>query len=365
MNPILMAQWMKEKRRPYLILLFIGLSIIATLIFGNVDQYTKVTIPVFSSESNREVIEDKWVDLLNTNESLEFVVMDEEEARQEVVEGKSDVALQLMEEDYKLLTSSEMPTIYIIEQHVHQVFTEEARLLAATGSQDTSNIREDVQNYMENPPLKVQTESLDGGDISNYDMGMQLLFGFTLFIAMFTIGFKVNGITTDKVNGVWNRLILSPVSKTNMYVGHLCYSFFVGFLQITIVFLIFDFLMGYDFGSLAKILTLAAVFTLSMVSVAMLITALVKTPEQFYMVFPSVIPMIPVISGVYMQPGTITNPILNFIADLFPLSHGVEAMIDVTLFHAGWNDILLPIATMLLIGVISMGIGINLVERRR
>jgi ABC-2 type transport system permease protein len=83
------------------------------------------------------------------------------------------------------------------------------------------------------------------------------------------------------------------------------------------------------------------------------------------MIYPSVIPLVPVISGVYMMPGTITNPVLIFIGDLFPLSHAVEAMMDVALFQAGWNDLLLPIAFMLLIGVVSMGIGINLVERRR
>src|SRR5690606_17800892 len=105
-----------------------------------------------------------------------------------------DVALRLTENDYRLVTVSEMPMIYMVEQHVQQVFTEEAQLVAAAGSKDTAEIRKDVEDYLENAPMKVQTQSLDGGVLEDYDMGMQLLFGFTLFIAMFTIGFKVNGI---------------------------------------------------------------------------------------------------------------------------------------------------------------------------
>ncbi|WP_026909155.1 ABC transporter permease [Paucisalibacillus globulus] len=365
MNPVFMAQWMKDKRKPYLVLLFIGLSIIATLIFGNVDSMGRTTVPVFSSETGDVKVEEKWVQLLNNHDSFEFVVMDEEKAREQVKEGKSDVALRVMENDYRLVTASEMPIVHLIEQHVLQVFTEEAHLAAVAGDIDTIDLRNEVEEYMDSPPIKVQTQSLNGGDISNYDMGMQLLFAFTLFVAMFTIGFKVNGITADKVSGVWNRLILSPVSKTKMYVGHLLYSFCVGFIQISLVFLIFNYIIGYDLGNLAMILTIAAFFALSMVSVAMLITGVVKTPEQFYMVYPSIIPIIPVVSGVYMLPGTITSPILQFIGDIFPLSHGVEAMIDVALFNAGWNDILLPIAFMMLIGVLAMGIGINMVERRK
>ncbi|RKQ34573.1 ABC transporter permease [Oceanobacillus halophilus] len=365
MYPVFMAQWMKDKRKPYIILLFIGLSIIATLIFGDIDRIEQTTAMVYSTEPNAEAVEEKWLEGLNGHETIDFIISDKEEAHEQVAEGAIDVAIHLMENDYRLITSSDMPNIQIVEQYVHKVFTEEAQLEAAAGDGNTEKLRSELDSYLENPPIQVQTESIDGGEIPNYDMGMQLLFGFTLFIAMFTIGFKVNGISGDKVSGIWNRLILSPVSKTNMYIGHLLYSFCVGFLQMLIVFLIFHYVMGYDLGNLSMILVITAVFTLSMVSVAMLITGIVKTPEQFNMVYPSLIPMIPVISGVYMLPGTISNPVLQFIGDMFPLSHGVEAMTDVALFDAGWNDIALPIALMLLIGVFSMGIGINMVERRK
>ena len=365
MIPVFIAQWWKDKRKPFLILSFIGLSILATIIFGDVERIAKTTVAIYSADPGAKEIEEYWADRLNESSDIEFIISDEETAREEVIAGKSDAAIVVTENDYRLIATSDMPMIQLIEQEVQRVFTEEAQLVGAASSEDVEQLRKQVQKYMENPPIGVQTKSLEGGNIANYDMGTQLLFGFTLLMAMFTIGFKVNGITNDKVSGIWDRLILSPVSKTGMYAGHLLYSFCIGFLQILAVLLIYQFLMGYDLGNFAMIVTIAAVFTLSMVSLAMLITGIVKTPEQFYMIYPSLIPMIPVISGVYMLPGTITNPILNFIGDLFPLSHAVEAMVDVALFQASWNDILLPIAFMLLIGVISMGIGINIVERRR
>ncbi|PWW32290.1 ABC-2 type transport system permease protein [Cytobacillus oceanisediminis] len=365
MYPVFYAQFLKDKRKPLLVLLFIGLSILATLIFGNSAWDSKTAVAIFASGPYAEEIEQKWVQLLNKDTDTEYVISEEKTAREQVREGKRDVAILVMKHDYRLITASDMPNIHLVEQEVHKVFTEEAKLQAIAGSANTADLREEVDRYMKKPPLSVQTENIKGRELTNHNMGTQLLFGFTLFIAMFTIGFKVNGINADKVSGVWNRLNLSPVSKTNMYTGHLLYSFFIGFFQMAVVFLIFKYVMDYEIGPLPIILTIAAVFTLSSVSLAMLVAGFTKAPEKFNMVYPSVTPIIPIISGVYVPPGVMDNPVFTFIADLFPLGYALEAMMDAALFGAGWSDILLPVSFMLLIAVIYMGIGINLGERGR
>jgi|SRR5690625_2563046 len=160
-------------------------------------------------------------------------------------------------------------------------------------------------------------------------------------------------------------MILSPVSKTGMYAGHLIYSFFIGFMQIFIVLMIFHYLLDYDMGhDFGMILTVVAVFTFSTVSLAMILTGFIKTPEQFNTIYPSVIPIIPLISGAYMPPGLISNPVLLFIADLFPLAHAMDALMDIALFDAGWSEITLQLVLMLLIGVVCMAAGVHLMERR-
>lgn len=365
MFPVFKTQLRKDIRKPLIIILFIVVSIVATLLFGGSSLQSETTVAIFSSGSDAEEIETKWEEVLSDIESVNFVRTDEDKAREDVEEGRRDVAIHVMENDYRLVTASNMPQVQLIEQQVHEVFTKEAQLAAASGNQNTKELRNELNSYMENPPLQVQTQSLQDEELPNHDMGTQLLFAFTLFAAMFTIGFKVNGIMADKVSGIWDRMILSSISKTGMYAGHLIYSFCIGFFQMVIVLMIFEYMIGYELGDINKILLIAAVYTLSMVSMAMLFTGILRTPEQFNMIFTSVIPMIPVISGAYMLPGTISNPILLFIADLFPLSHGVEALLDVALYDASWSDIALPISLMLIIGVLSMGIGVNMVERRK
>ncbi|GAB2554536.1 ABC transporter permease [Gracilibacillus alcaliphilus] len=365
MFAVFKTQIRKELRSPWaLILLLVG-SIVLTLIFANIDQDTSTTVPIFSTEEKKEEVLNKWEPLLNKNSNFNFVVEEDTAARKLVEEGEHTAVLQLFEHDYRLITNSSMPAVQMLEDYVHMLFTTEAQLQAAAGNNNVAALRAEVESYLQEAPLQIQTEALDGGEVPDYNMGLQLLFGFTLFMAMFTIGFQVNAVSADRANGVWDRMILSPISKTAMYTGHLCYSFFIGFLQVGLVFLIFRYILHYDLGGhLGMILFVAAIFSLSMVSVAMLFTGFIKTPEQFQVIYSSVIPIIPVISGVYMPPGTLSNPILLFIADLFPLQHAMNSLMDIALYGAGWDDIALQIAFMLLIGVICMGVGINLIERR-
>lgn len=365
MLPVFKAQLKKDLRSPWNIILMIIGSVLLTFIFADTNQHTEMNVPIFSSESNQVVVEEKWKALLNENQDYRFVITDEEEARIDVEDGNSEAAIQLSERDYRIIAASDSRAVQLLEAYVHTVFTQEAQLHAASETEDAGVVRTQVDAYLDDAPFQMQIESIEGGEVPEYNMLLQLLFGFTLFMAMFTIGFKVNGVTSDKVSGVWDRMILSPVSKTGMYAGHLFYSFLIGFIQILIVLVIFNYVLNYDLGyHFGLILTVSAVFSLSMVSVSMLITGFVKTPEQFNMVYPSIIPIIPIISGVYMPPGLLSNPVLLFIADLFPLVHAMEALMDIALFDAGWNEIALPLVLMLLIGVVCMGVGINLVERR-
>lgn len=147
--------------------------------------------------------------------------------------------------------------------------------------------------------MEMNVASIAGDELSSYDMGTQLMFAFTLLVVMFMIGFRVNNVLKDKVYGLWDRMILSPVSKTGMYTGYMTYAFFIGFLQTLIIILIFKYVLNYNTGDrLDLLIVVIAFFTFSMVSVATLLTGLVRKPEQFYAIYPSVIPIIALISGV-------------------------------------------------------------------
>ncbi|WP_100011595.1 ABC transporter permease [Lentibacillus sediminis] len=365
MKAVLWAQFAKDKRNPVVILLYIAGCILAALLFAGGVQSPSV-IAIFSEEENASEIEKKWEALLNTDDSLQFVIVDPEEARENVRKGNAEVAVELMQMDYRLIAASEeLPSVSYVQQHVGIVFQQEAQINAVESS-GGSNVRQEIENYLEDAPFQLEARGLDSEAVPQYNMSTQLLYAFTFLISMFLLGFKVNNVTNDKVSGVWNRMILSPVSKTGMYSGYIFYSFLITMFQLVSVLIVFKYVMNYEIGdNLWLIILISAFFTFSMISIAMLITGFVKSPEQFYAIYPSVIPLVPLISGAYMMPGTITNSALVFIADLFPMAHAMEAIMSVVFYDAGLQDVMMSLMVMLLIGVVAMGIGINLMERRR
>mgnify|MGYP000393853125 CR=1 FL=1 len=364
MLAVVRAQFQKDRRNPILVLLFIAGSILATLIFaGGVNA--PVTIVVFSEEENAAAVEEKWLALLNQDTSLQFVSADPEQAKADVKHGKADIAVRLLETDYRMVKTIDLPTTGYVEQHVATVFQREVQISALVQAEGKEEIRADIAEYMATPPFQLERQGLDTIEPLRFNMSTQLLFAFTFFVAMFIIGFKVNNVTNDKTSGVWNRMILSPISKTNMYSGYIVYTFFLAMFQIIVVLLLFKYVMRYELGDqFGLLIVIAACFAFGMISVAMLVTGFVRTPEQFYSIYPSLIPLIPLVSGAYMMPGTIKNPVLLFIADLFPLAHAMDAISQVIFQQAGFRDIVQPSLIMLIIGVVAMGIGINLIERR-
>ncbi|GIN10332.1 hypothetical protein J26TS2_01990 [Shouchella clausii] len=362
MKPVLWAQFMKDKRNPLLLLLLMAGSILATLLFtGGVHSPT--TVAIFSEEENASSIEKKWEQLLNGDDAFQFIIVDPEQAREDIRAGQLDVAVKLMEADYKLIAAGELPSVAIVQQHVDKVFQREA-YGRAISAQDGSS-REEFERYLKDAPFQVEVQGIDREETIEYNMTTQLLFAFTFLVSMFIAGFKVNNVMYDKISGVWNRMILSPISKTSMYSSYLLYSFLITMFQICVVLIVFKYGLNYEVGDqLWLVVLIAAFFTFSMISVAMLITGFVKTPEQFLAIYPSLIPIMPLISGAYMMPGTITNPVLLFIADLFPLTHAMDAIMAVIFYNAGLQDVGMSLLVMVLIGIIAMGLGINLMERR-
>ncbi|ALS28651.1 ABC-2 type transporter [Paenibacillus sp. 32O-W] len=112
------------------------------------------------------------------------------------------------------------------------------------------------------------------------------------------------------------------------------------------------------------LLVVAVIYTIALVAVGMLLTGLTRTPEQFGIVLQIAAAAMPLLGGAYWPPGTVTNPIILAVSEFVPLTHAMEAMKGIALLHYGPAELAAPLAKLLLIAVLCMGVGINMVERR-
>jgi len=367
MIAVFLAQWRHDRRSPALILVFIAISIAATLLFSSNMNGTP-EYAVFPDKGIGHEEAEQRVQRMNDSDSFSFKLKSEEKAIRDVREGRTHLAVRLMAEgEYRIVTAGEGLNQSMVSEHLNRIVSEDGRLAHAAGlTGQEGDAYHTFETFMASPPLHTNVVRPDGRTLVGNDMSIQLLFGFTLFLAMFTIGFKINSVMEEKAFGIWKRVILSPVTKTGMYMGHLCYSLIIGLIHSVTVLLFFDLVLGYDLGNqYGLMLVIIMLYSAAIVSLSMLLAGVVRTPEQFQMLLPVVLPIMPLMAGIYFPPGLMTNKLLLLAGELLPITHAVHALKQVALYDAGWAEILMPVAKLALIGVICMGIGINLVERRK
>jgi len=360
------SQLTKERRYPLLTLSFIGLSVLAVVIFG-LGADGRMKVGVFASEGVEAAEVSSWLAQLNENSPFDFETRDEGIIRREVAEGRATAAVMLLPGGYRIVAAVDDYNVDLIENHVRGVFERELALQAAAErAGDPAAFDRRVRELLAGPAFTLETRTPGGGEFVPYDMRLHLMFGFSMFLVLFTIGFKILAINLEKTSGIWNRMILSPTRKTGMYMGHLTYAAGVGFFQMLVVYVIFLFVFDFPIGGrFGELLLVNALYVAAAVAIAMLFSGLTRPPEQFKMIYPTVVPIMPLISGAYMPPGTITNEFLVTLAQLFPLTHAMDAFMGIALYDVGWSELFAPLAKMLLITVVCMGVGINLVERGR
>jgi ABC-2 type transport system permease protein len=346
-------------------LLMIVMTVLFTIGMG-ANAVTDVTVHTFADSDVSSADAEAWVERLNRSDTFDFVLEAEADARNRVVEGKTEFALRLLPNDYRIVAAVEdTANLQALAHYVRTAYDEELTIRAAEATAGGASIRGKLEERLAMPALRVESTEVATEEDFKYDARVQSVFGFALFFSIFTVAYSVNALLEEKRSGVWDRVILSPVSKTSMYVGHLANSFLAGYAQIAIVFAlfryVFDFPVGDSFGTL---LVVIAVYTFAVVALGLLLAGLVQTPQQMSVLIPIVAVSSAMIGGAYWPIEIVTNPALLALAKVIPVTYGMEALKGVAYYGYDWSELLRPVSYLLLIGVACMGVGINLIERR-
>lgn len=367
MKSIYLLQWQRFRRDPVLVISFFVLTILFISVLAGFGADNKMTVYTFSDTSLSESERDGWLEKLNELDEFEFLLTEEVEARQAVAEGEVSLAVELLEDDYLLLVAADEPGRYLVEGYIHQIYSEQLRLKEVEEQGVGGEFRMEVEKLMAEPSLSVVTSSLEGEHGSYaYDGQLHVLFGMTLFFSIYTIMFSLGKVTEEKRVGTWDRLILSPLRKTQIYIGHLLFSFTIGFAQILLIFMFFQYVFNFDLGDrFGTMLVIMGFYTFAIVALSMLLMGLVKTSQQFQTVVPLIASGMAMLGGAFWPIETVTNEFMLALSKVMPISYGLDALKGAAIYDRGLLELVEPISIMFLFGVICMGVGINLMERRK
>lgn len=367
MKSVFLLQWQRFKRAPMLVLSFFVLTIIFVAFiagFSSGDQ--QVTISTFADDSLSTEEKEAWFATLNEAEAYEFVWVEEDTAKQSVSLGEEGLALKLLLDDYRLIVATEDPARFAIESYLQKVYREELRLQQLQSTLENEELRAEVFANMQEPALQVKTSALEAeNSSSNQFEQVHALFGMTLFFVIYTIIYSLMNVAEEKQIDTWDRLIISPIKKWQVYLGHLTFSFVIGYMQIILIFMLFIFAFGFDLGDrLGTILIIIACYTFTIVAVGILLIGLARSSQQLSAVIPIVASGMAMLGGAYWPIEAVTNDILLTLSKGMPILYGMEALKGAALYDRGIVALAEPISILLLIGVLCMGVGMNLMERR-
>lgn len=369
MRGILLAKFTTFIRKPWVFVLFTVMSIGFALIIGYTGgNEDKITVPVAGAEEVRMGSIGK---ALEENEVYHFKWQEETDLKEIVRLGEAEAGIIIEETGYEMFIRVETPNVQLIEQTIANIYTEKIRenqvleLFQAETATEEKAILTAYHKSMDQPIFEITNDNFRNADSSQFDEGLHAIFGVTLFFVIYTIGYNVLPILTEKKEGIWDRMILSPLKKWEIYLANLVYSFFEGYLQIIIIFSVFYYLVGVDFhGEFAGILLIMLAYTFTIVSLGIFFTALVKNIQQFNAVLPILSVSMAMIGGAFWPLEIVQSDTLLALAKLNPLTYGMEALNNLVLYNLPFEEILMPVSILILMGVIFMGVGIHLMEKR-
>lgn len=176
--------------------------------------------------------------------------------------------------------------------------------------------------------------------------------GFLLFFSMFTIMFGIGSIVEEKELKVWQRQLVTPLSKKAIITGNLISNFIVSMVQLIIIVLISKILFNFEWGgsTLALILILGA-YALAGTGMGLFIAGFVRTNQQLAAILPTVIVSTSMIGGTMWPVEIMQSRILRGLANLLPQRWGMDGLSKILIYNGGIKDVAKPILYLIIIAL--------------
>jgi ABC-2 type transport system permease protein len=366
MNGIFKSKLQLFARNPWGLIIITVVCVMFAYFLGKGSE-SSIFVPVSSTMPNSE--SNQILNELNKNKAYTFSLLPNKEVKRMVSGGEAEVGVEIKKDTYTLLVTTSSPNQALIRQEVETVYQNRLKVKKLSQVAPNNMKEKDIEQLLINadssPLFNVKQKSFRGNGAFVYDSKIQALFGFSLFFVVFTISFNVVQILKEKKQGVWDRMILSPIRKWEMYTANLLYAFLIGYVQVLLVFIVFRYFAGVNFhGAFGLTMLLLIPYVFSIVALSMCLIAVTKNIPQYNAIVPLISVSMAMLGGAYWPLEIVKSPILLALSKVIPITYGIQAMKGAVLYGYSLTDLAYPIGILFLMGVIMMGVGINLMEKR-
>ena len=188
-------------------------------------------------------------------------------------------------------------------------------------------------------------------NISRYGIMTGMILALTFIQVMMLSSLSVS---REREDGTFDMLLMTPANPAEIFLGKAVPPTVIAILQGLLLFAICRFYFNIPFyGNVIDILFILSVFSISIVSLGLAVSALAKTPQQsIVFVFTLILPSI-ILSGM-LTPIAAMPPWFQYVTKINPIYYGMTALQRVYLEGQSFTEIFSLLLPLVLIGLISM-----------
>lgn len=368
--------------------LLIAMAFGLTVVFGvSFDDYKPTVLLI---DENKSSYSKELTEELSRSDVFRFLESDRENAITEVKEGKVLAAILIedrfesgikkgdsvpvgilnLKEDTLLLTLNEQISSAVSKMAGGVKISDiTAEFIQARQPQiDPSAIKETAyRSTMEaweyKKTISVIATAADSDAEGGYDSLKHSMIGFSLFFSMYTIVFGIGTILYDKQHKTWQRMLVTPVSRSSILGGSMVVAYLTGAIQLGILVLAGKYLLGIDWGnSIVGVLLIAAAFVFAVTSMGLLMSGVVKTHAQLAAATPVLLTSTSMLGGCMWPLDIVNNKFLLFLAQLTPQKWALQGMENIASYGMGFGAAIMPTLVLVVMGMIFFIAGVKLMK---
>lgn len=388
MLSIIKLRLLRLKDDVLVFVLMTGMALVLTAVFGiSFNTYRPEIMIVDEDKSNYS---EMLIDELKTNNSFNFIVTDMNEASKSVQGGNVSVAMVVYDGfEESLISGSEVSLGFIkikddtmiltLQQAVTSIASKMAGAVKVAditsdyiSSQDNMTDTEAVRaktyagvmdSWKYKNPMNVISTIAHTKNQSGYDGMKHTMIGFTLFFSMYTMVFSIGTILSDKQYKTWERMLISPVSKTSILGGSMVVAYLAGVVQMGVLILCGNYLLGVDWGnSMSGVLMVAAAFIFAVTSLGLMMSGFVKTQAQLGAIVPVVLTSTSMLGGCMWPLDIVNNKALLFLAELTPQKWAMQGIEGIASKGMGFEAAVFPTIVLMGMGAVFFIAGVKVLK---
>lgn len=357
-------------RKPWIFIIMTLVSIGFSYVFSSVfqtDGMFQAEVPIYVEET----VDDNIVDTIEQSTSYAFTLGDQEHMEDRIRSGKAEFGVILRESDFTMIVGVDSQHVSIARQFIRATYEDhvQSSYIIDEGARQAGKRSEEVEerytHVMEQPLFTINFVQETGLPTEADPLMYHAFFGMTLFFVIYTIAFNVVQIIIDKGERIWDRMILSPLKRWEMYAAHIVYSFILGYAQVVLIFIIFRFVVGIPFyGQFVQTILLLIPYVFTIVALAMFITGISKNVQHFNTIISIIAVVLAMIGGAFWPLEIVSSSLMLTLSKFVPITYGMEILEGTVMYGERFSDVLYPVSVLVFMGVIFIGIGIHLIERK-